>query len=211
MTILPRPTILLLPIVLAGCGREAGQVDMPDNSDPVAAVALSRPIMTDARLDAESNQTSLRPAAGAIQAMLPPGTPAITRAPLRDHAKRLSASAAASLRDCRWSVGYSYGWAARLPVEARLPADGRTLESAGSDSDKCRLRLVAFSSNAAAGAVIADYRRQATAAGYTVANPSPPIGTGLVATRPRDNAVLIVAVEARDAGSIVDLITNRGL
>lgn len=210
MTALPRAAILSVLLALAACGREAAQSDGPDNSDPAVAVALSRPIMTDARLEHDSNRDKLRPAEGAIQAMLPPGDGATARELLRDRARALVTSSFPVSSGCSWNVAYSYSWAARVPVEARLPTDGQTIESAGSDSTGCSLRLVTFSSAVAADAIVADYRKQAVAAGYAIGKAPLSNGPGLVATRPRDAAILIVAAQTRGSVTTVDLVTNRG-
>jgi hypothetical protein len=119
------------------------------------------------------------------------------------------ALAKGSFTGCNRAVGYSFGWAARLPDPLALPANAVVAEAAGSDTVGCALRLIAYDTQTAPDAVVDEYRRSAKSAGMSITE-----------TREGDAAVLsasgaagafVVSVYPRKGGgSAVDLMTNRG-
>ena len=206
-----RPTPLILLAILSGCSASPSAKPNGNDVDPAITSALADPLMADPQLDGRSNNGALRPADQPYQAMVPSGSPS----PLRDGAAptvvaRARALASPAFASCSFAVRYSYGWAAQMPTDLALPSEAQVAEAAGSDTPKCRLRVVAFSASTGPEAVLDSYRRIAKAGAYTTRERKQGPATILTATRNSDGAAFVASVTAPDGGSAVDLVSNRG-
>lgn len=197
-------------LVLAACG-ETRNTNTADSADPAATAAVADPIMTDAQLARRSNTDGFRPADEPFQALVPPGMPD----PLRDGAPPtvVARMASALTKDvfagCNRAIGYSFGWAARLPENLALPANARVAEAAGSDSAGCTLRLIAYDTEAAPDAIADTYRRTAKSAGMRLSEAREGEATVLTASG-APGAFVAAVYPAKGGGSAVDLMSNRG-
>jgi hypothetical protein len=208
---MPRPTLLMLVAILTGCSSSPPTKPNGSDVDPAIGSALADPLMADPQLDRQSNDGMMRPADQPFQAMVPPGAPS----PLREGAAptavaRAQALVGTSFADCSFAVRYSYGWAARLSADLTLPSEARVAEAAGSDTPRCKLRIIAFSAATGPEAIIDSYRRIAKAGGYVASERRQGPATVLTATRASDGAAFVASITAPDGGSAVDLVSNRG-
>jgi hypothetical protein len=210
-----RIAAILTLAALAGCSSSPSTTANSSNADPAVTSALADPLLADPQLDRRANRDALRPADEPYQAMVPPGLPS----PLRGDAPptivaraRLAVAGdrAGVFKTCSFDVRYSYGWAARLSPELGLPAEAQVAEAAGSDTSKCQLRLIAYSSSLGSAAMLESYRRIAKSGGYTSSEAAQGGATSLTATRKNDGAAFVATVSAGDGGSLVDLVSNRG-
>jgi len=75
-------------------------------------------------------------------------------------------AAAAAGGSCASSVDYGNEWAARMPAPFRLYPRARLAEAAGNQTDRCKLRVISFSTDVPLDRVLAYYFTQARRAGY---------------------------------------------
>jgi hypothetical protein len=200
---------------LAACGPPPTNTTVGD-IDPAVTTALSDPIMTDPQLESRADTDSLRPAPQPIQALAPPGEPD----PLRGNApptvvaragRMIAEHDAKSFAGCNPAVSYTVGWSNRLPEGLALPADARVTEAAGSDSQSCGLRIVAFAAASAPTTMIDTYRRAAVSGGFTATEAHQGAITVVKARRAADGAAFLATIgDATAGGSSIDLLTNRG-
>lgn len=199
---------LSILIALSGCTKPETTPSPTADTDPAVTAALNDPLMTDPLLEGRANRDTLKPADEPFRAMIPLGSPD----PLRgDKPPTIVARMAAHLGElafekCERAVRYSYGWAARLPEALTLPAAARVAEAAGSDTDGCALRLVAFDANVPADKLAETYR---TTTGFTTERQSDGAATR-VSGRANGGAAFVATIYSARDGSSVDLIVNRG-
>ena len=200
--------------------------------DPAMTSSLGGQIMVDPRLAQSSNTNAVRPPpqpmTGAVPADVPllkdPVDPAtLKRAPAasNDCPECKSADGALTLGAlaerqktpdvgvCAQKIGYSAGWANRLPADLPLYPAARLSEAAGADKDGCRLRVVSFASSAPMQKMLDYYYTRATAAGYSAGHSTD--GRQHVLGGVRGNDAYVVYVTARaGGGSDVDMVSNAG-
>ncbi|HXH14889.1 MAG TPA: hypothetical protein VNJ10_02025 [Sphingomonas sp.] len=201
--------------------------------DPALAASLGGQIMVDPRLAQSSNTDAVRPPprpeTGAVPAddvglgkdPVDPAT--LKRAPAasNDCPECKSADGALTLGAlaerqktpdaglCAKRIGYSAGWANRLPADLPLYPGARLTEAAGADQDGCRLRVVSFSSSAGMQKMLDYYYTRASAAGYSAGHSTDGRQHVLGGVRGRD--AYVVYVTARNGGgSDVDMVSNAG-
>lgn len=201
--------------------------------DPALTAALADQIMVDPTLTQTSNANAIRPPTRPDSGAVPPvdiasRTDAVDPATLKkapppsadcpecraaQGALTLAALAGgqrdARVAGCAGGVGYSNGWANRLPADLALYPGARLAEAAGSDANGCRLRVVSFAVNAPVDRVIDWYYTRVTAAGYSAGHkaegPRHVLGGG------RGGDAYVVYVSPRSGGgSDVDLVSNAG-
>ncbi len=200
--------------------------------DPAVAQSLGAQIMIDPRLAQSSNTDAVRPPprpeTGAVPADVvlrkDPVDPAtLKRAPAasNDCPECKSADGALTLGAlaerqktpdagiCAQKIGYSAGWANRLPADLPLYPGAQLTEAAGADRDGCRLRVVSFASAAPMQKMLDWYFTKASAAGYSAGHSTD--GRQHVLGGVRGNDAYVVYVTARaGGGSDVDLVSNAG-
>lgn len=231
-----RPAFLVLLVALAACGAVETPDDLAglDNDlteaargntmDPAIAAALRDQILVDPTLARQANANAIkpppRPDPGAVPAdpplTDPLGATGLRRAPdptggcpeCRNPVLTLGALAARQHPTCA-TVGYSFGWADRLPADLPLYPGARVTEAAGNDAGGCALRVVSFASGAAAAKLIDYYYTRATAAGYSAAQRTD--GTTRLLGGTRGTAAYLLYATPRDGGGTdVDLIVDGG-
>lgn len=200
--------------------------------DPALAQSLGAQIMVDPRLAQSSNTDAVRPPprpeTGAVPADVAlrkdPVDPAtLKHAPVasNDCPECKSADGALTLGAlaerqktpdagvCAQKIGYSAGWANRLPADLPLYPAAQLTEAAGADKDGCRLRVVSFASAAPMQKMLDWYFTKATAAGYSAGHSTD--GRQHVLGGVRGNDAYVVYVTARaGGGSDVDMVSNAG-
>jgi hypothetical protein len=202
--------------------------------DPALTAALADQIMVDPQLAQSSNGNAVRPpprpdsgavAPDGVATRTDPTDPAtLKKAPAADGncpecqaakgALTLGAlaerQANARSAACAAAIGYSAGWANRLPAALPLYPDARLSEAAGADRNGCRLRVVSFTSNAGVDRLIDYYYTKATAAGYSAGHRTDGTQHVLGGTHGDDAYVVYVSARA-GGGSEVDLVSNAGV
>jgi hypothetical protein len=200
--------------------------------DPAVAESLAAQIMVDPRLTQSANTDAVRPAPRPDNGAVPPEGPleadsvdpkTLQRAPTasNDCPECRTANAALTLGAlaeaqktpdagaCATKIGYSAGWANRLPADLPLYPGARLTEAAGADRDGCRLRVVSFSSSAPMQKMLDYYYTRARAAGYSAGHSTD--GRQHVLGGVRGNDAYVVYVTARPGGgSDVDMVSNAG-
>lgn len=109
--------------------------------------------------------------------------------------------------------GLRYGdeWAQAMPDGLGLYPGARLAEAAGSDTGRCRLRVISFTTGDAPEAVVAHYIEQARAAGFDAERQPCRDEIRLGGTRAGDDAAyLLFARRARGGGTEVDIIASAG-
>ena len=235
-------------LALAACGGKGGTgADQLDNEliggtadnqpDPALTSALEDQIMVDPALTQQSNDHSVRPPGGPVQAPIPPSAtvavppqppvggrmleapaPARVAAGGARGALTLGALAEQQARGrkganggCTPNLEYSQAWAQRLPPDVPLYPDAVVSEAAGDDTPGCRIRIVSFSTSASAKAVIDYYYTKAIRSGFGARHLLQQADHILEGARNVDGSAYYLIVAARPAGgSDVDLITNVG-
>lgn len=228
------PLAIAAAALLAGCHSNRKQVDALDNSltandqDPALAGALNDQIMVDPALTQQANGAAVRPPAKPYSA----GAPATAGAdqasgPLRhapaagkDCPQCASRKGALTLGElasrqkgegnCSADVKYSADWVNRLGDLPVYPG-AQVSEAAGSNKPGCALRVVSFTTTAAADRVIDWYYTQAVKAGYDGEQQTDGRERVLGGTRAKDGGAYVVFVDPADGGgSAVDLVVNNG-
>ncbi|MES3151887.1 hypothetical protein [Sphingomonas faeni] len=200
--------------------------------DPAVAQSLGAQIMIDPRLAQSSNTDAVRPPprpeTGGVPADVAlrkdPVDPAtLKRAPAvsNDCPECKSADGALTLGAlaerqktpdagvCAQKIGYSAGWANRLPADLPLYPGAQLTEAAGADRDGCRLRVVSFASAAPMQKMLDWYFTKASAAGYSAGHSTDGRQHVLGGVRGNDAYVVYVTTRA-GGGSDVDLVSNAG-
>lgn len=232
-----RPVHLALLFALAACAkaedkpqdldrldRELTEAERGNGTDPAVAAALHDQIMVDPTLAQQSNADAVkpppRPDPGSVPVAPPLTDPVaasgIRHAPAavgncaecRNPALTLGALAARRHPACA-GVGYSFGWANRLPTGLPLYPGAQVTEAAGNDAGGCALRVVSFSSGAAPAKLIDWYYTRATAAGYSAEQRTDGATRLLGGTR-GEAAYMIYVAPRPGGGADVDLVANGG-
>jgi hypothetical protein len=200
--------------------------------DPALTASLGGQIMVDPRLAQSSNTDVVRPPTLPESGAVPPEAPlkadpvdpaslkhapaasnecpecktangALTLGALAERQKTPDAAA------CAEKIGYSAGWANRLPADLPLYPGARLSEAAGADQGGCRLRVVSFASAAQMQKMLDYYFTKATAAGYSAGHSTDERQHVLGGVRGNDAYVLYVTAR-KGGGSDVDLVSNAG-
>jgi hypothetical protein len=111
---------------------------------------------------------------------------------------------------CAANVGYSAGWANRLPAATPLYPDARVTEAAGADGAGCALRIVSFASAAPVQRMLDWYFTRTGDAGYRAEHKADGAEHTLAGTNPKGGAFLVVVRARKDGGSDVDLMADGG-
>lgn len=205
----------------------AGNAVNAQDVDPALAASLEDQIMVDPSLSAQANRDSIRPPAEPMRAPIPADGPAakdIAAGKLLPAPKPVamdapegpttlgalaSQQAKRNGQSCGGELGYSQGWATRLPADMPLFPSARVSEAAGSDAGGCR--AVSFTSGAALQTILDFYYTQAVRGGFTAEHRVDGGEHMLGGTRARDDGAFIVIARARAGGGTeVDLIANNG-
>ncbi|WP_136161358.1 hypothetical protein [Sphingomonas flavalba] len=201
--------------------------------DPALTAALEDQIMVDPDLAGASNRTSLKPGAPALRGAVPapggggpgkvePGAalsgplmkappPSRTTAATRPMTigQRAGRQAARSGGGCNGNVVYGASWATSLPSAFPIFPRGQLVEAAGSDTPRCRLRIVSFTTDAAPAALLDYYYTRARRAGFDAERVREGQADILGGTRGDDAYYLIVNPRA-GGGADADLVVNNG-
>ncbi len=199
--------------------------------DPALAESLGAQIMVDPRLAQSSDTDAVRPPrpdSGAVPSEGPLKADAVDPKTLlhapaasndcpecksADGALTLGALAARQTPPdagaCAQKIGYSAGWANRLPADLPLYPGARLTEAAGADRDGCRLRVVSFASAAPMQKMLDYYFTRAKAAGYSAGHSTDGRQHVLGGVRGNDAYVVYVTPRA-GGGSDVDMVSNAG-
>ncbi|KQM88950.1 hypothetical protein ASE70_16950 [Sphingomonas sp. Leaf22] len=229
-------TILLLLAGCGGANDPGNSLDTLDAqlaganaTDPAVTAALQDQIMVDPTLTAQANGDAVRPPDRPYSAAAPAPTVAagsaapeetLQSAPApgacpscRGGREALTLGELASVqrsgnRQCANKVGYSAGWANRLPAAFALHPDARVTEAAGTDADGCRLRVVSFTIAQPVGRMVDWYYTRATKGGYSAQHQAD--GDQHVLGGTRGNAAYAVFLSPEGQGTSVDLIVDGG-
>ena len=220
--LVPALAILATAALLAGCGGDGAMAPQPAPRplDPLLAITVNGPLMSDQQLSYQSNADAVRPPdiplnapipavdivpAGPVEAAppLPPAaagpcdacSAAQAAITLRALAER---SGDAAARACAPAIRYSAMWATHLSDDLPLPPAARVIEAAGSDGARCRLRAVAYGAAMPVATLLAGEYARASRAGYAVTYQAAGDLHALTARRARDGSGLVLV--ARDAG-----------
>ena len=186
--------LVLSLAALAGCGRGDPAADPQAERDPAAAAALGDPIMADPDLASQNRGNSALSGGGPAQGDLPAFNhsaeeataartaaaallggklgaappPASTGAASRlDGALTLPALLTASgigSKACAQGLGFTMGWAARLPAAVPIYPRGHVIMAAGSDAAGCQVRALRYVTPVEPGE-LADFAYASAAAG----------------------------------------------
>ena len=222
--------VLILPLVLAGCGGPA-----PDNSadnsanaaDPALTSALQDQIMVDPQLSRQANSDAVRPPSQPYSGGVPAdGVAANTDtvdngqllhapAPVaagKDCSQCAAAREAVTLgglaqrqknpktKGCASQLTYSATWAQRLPADLPLYPQARVTEAAGTEGGKCQLRVVSFSAAQPMQTMIDWYYTKAIRGGYTAEHQIDGQEHILGGTRDKDDSAYVLFLTARSDG-----------
>jgi len=205
------------------------QLTQANATDPAVTAALQDQIMVDPTLTSQANGDAVRPPDRPYSAAAPaPGIATGSAAPdeslqsaptpgacpsCKGGREALTLGELASVqrggnRQCATRVGYSAGWANRLPVPFALHPDARVSEAAGTDADGCRLRVVSFTIAQPVGRMVDWYYTRATKGGYSAEHQAD--GDQHVLGGTRGNAAYAVFLSPEGQGTSVDLIVDGG-
>ena len=201
-------------------------------NDPALQSALKDQIMVDPALVQQANVDTVRPPSQPESGAVPPEriADAARKASPKDDVRiappasgeckqcvaarraltlgALAASQGASAK-CAANVGYSNGWANRLPRGVPLYPDARVAEAAGADGAGCALRVVSFSSAAPMQRLLDWYYTRTTDAGYRAEHQAD-AGEHILAGTKAGGAFLLVLNPRKDGGTDVDLMADGG-
>ena len=169
-----RPVHTLLVLLLASCSSADKAPDAPAGRDPAAQAALNDPIMVDPDLSAQNRGNSALSGGGPAQGDLPLFTrtpeeidaahaaaqtllgnapaPAPLAASTADKSRLAGAltmpavaqASGLASQACADQLGFTLGWAARLPAGLPIYPRGHALVAAGSDAGTCKVRAVRY-------------------------------------------------------------------
>jgi hypothetical protein len=223
---------LLVAFVQSGCSQEASDDGKP-KGDPAQAAALSDPIMVDTGLASQNKAEAAIAGGGPPTIALPP----IERDPemmaaARAEAEKLAGGAietAPSPREgelagadgvtpaqlaalvggggCAGKLGYSAGWATRLPAPLAIYPRGHLREAAGVIGGGCTLVIASFLTPVGAGHVTDFYYTRLRLAGLTAEHR---LAAGSnVLTAAKGKAAYAVRIREFEAGvTAVDLVSG---
>ncbi|KQN00264.1 hypothetical protein [Sphingomonas sp. Leaf25] len=198
-------------------------------ADPAVTAALQDQIMVDPTLAAQANGDAVRPPDRPYAAPIPAPTVAagssasnetLQSAPAAGDCPsckggrealtlgELAAVQRGGSKQCAAKVGYSAGWATRLPATFALHPDARVTEAAGTDADGCRLRIVSFVIAQPIGRVVDWYYTRAKGGGYSTEHQAE--GEQHVLGGTRGPAAYAVFLSPEGRGTSVDLVVDGG-
>lgn len=189
-------------LALGGCGRSSDDAELAklDNqlvgsdTDPALNSALQDQILVDPSLSQQSNRNAVRPPESPVQAQYPSGGP-IQGAP----------------SGCGAEFEYAAGWANRLPAPFAIYPGSRLTEAAANNQGDCRMRVVTFTSSAAADQLLGWYQARVEAAGYSAERQRRGEDLVLAGTEAQGEGAYFLIVTPRSGGAEVALITNQGV
>lgn len=112
---------------------------------------------------------------------------------------------------CGRRITYGAEWARDLPVAFALYPGGKLVEAAGVSTDRCTLRVVSFTSDAAPVAVARHYADRASAAGFSAERRPCEGGQMVGGVHPATDQAYIVLVTAAAGGRTnVDIVLTLG-
>ena len=168
------PILLLATLALAACSSADKAPDANAERDPAAAAALADPIMVDPDLSSQNRGNSALSGGGPAQGDLPlfvrtpeevdaalaaaqtllGSAPGAAPAPASTSAKSrlvgaltmpaIAAASGIAVQACADKLGFTLGWAARLPAALPVYPRGHAIVAAGSDAPGCKVRAVRF-------------------------------------------------------------------
>jgi hypothetical protein len=155
--------LLMVDPDLVGQNRASNAAILPDGDGSIPVEDSSPEAIAAARADALAlvgGRGSMRQAPAPREAAggLPSGA-RLTAAAL--------AAATGSSRDCADALTYTAAWAAKMPETFPVYPRGATQEAAGTDSGRCALRVVNFTTPVPLDEVIDFYFTRADKAGYS--------------------------------------------
>ncbi len=186
-----------------------------NNTDPVLAAALEDQIMVDPALSGQSNANAIRPTNEPMQSPTPleagsNGSADRQTVTLGQRAAEQAKIDKTNFKGCGIDVDYSMAWAAKLPEGLTLYPQARVEEAAGSDTQKCKLRAVTFTSKAAPQALIDYYLGTSKRAGYASGTQIDGADHIVAGTRSDGAAYYIILTPRQGGGTAADIVTNRG-
>ncbi|KQN80590.1 hypothetical protein [Sphingomonas sp. Leaf62] len=205
------------------------QLAQANTTDPAVTAALQDQIMVDPTLTAQANGDAVRPPDRPYSAAAPAPTVAAGSAAPEETLQSAPAPGACPSckggrealtlgelarvqrggnRQCASKVGYSAGWANRLPTPFALHPDARVTEAAGTDADGCRLRVVSFTIGQPVGRMVDWMYTRATKGGYSAQHQAD--GDQHVLGGTRGKAAFAVFLSPEGQGTSVDLIVDGG-
>ena len=231
------PALALFALSLASCSSGDKAPDQPAERDPAAQAALNDPIMVDPDLSAQNRGNSALSGGGPAQGDLPLFTrtpeeidaahtaaqvllgsaPAAAPAPASTTAKSRLAGAltmpavaqASGLANqaCADQLGFTLGWAARLPTGLPIYPRGHALVAAGSDAAGCKVRAVRYVTPVSVGDAT-DFHYAAARAAKLAAERRREGGDEVIAGK-QGSAVYAVYIRQRpDKLTEVDVLTS---
>lgn len=210
---------------------DANLADGVPTDDPAVHAALRDQIMVDPALTQQANHDAVRPPArppgaaapadqltlGAAEHETLARTPAPTGKCDQCTAARqvltlgaLATQQGGSAGQCAQHVGYSTGWANRLPAGVALYPGVHVVEAAGADGHGCALRIVSIASGAPVQRILDWYYTHVRQAGYTLQHRADGGEHVLAGTRAAGGAFLLVARPRAGGGTEADLMVDGG-
>lgn len=181
-------------LALCACSRPDPAPDANTERDPAAAAALNDPIMVDPDLASQNRGNSALSGGGPAQGDLPDfvrtpeeadaaraaaqamlgSAPAAAPAPASTTDKSklggaltmpaIAAASGITTSACADQLGFTFGWAARLPAALPVYPRGHAIMAAGSDGAACKVRAVRFVTPVAVSDAVDFYYASARAA-----------------------------------------------
>jgi hypothetical protein len=210
---------------LAGCNganvkKDADKLDAElatkgNDADPALTAALEDQIMVDPSLAGPGNVNSARPADAPLQAPVPPekadeAVSQRTGTTLGQLAANQAHDNKENFSGCGLDVDYSMTWANRLPTDLPLYPQARVAEAAGSDTGKCRLRAVTFSSSAPLRNLVDFYIGAAKRGGYSAEHKMDGSEHVVAGSRGDGSAYYVILAAQSGGGTTADLVANNG-
>lgn len=224
---LPRFTIplligLILALPLTACG---------ENNDPETNARASGPILVDpALVQGRSTTTTLETAISgeittekldAVPLLRAPVPTVVAAQDCTDCAKSTAITLGERAMDaggvgrkgsCTAKMQYGTAWAKRMPAEFPVYPNGRVQEAAGVDGKICDMRVVSFTTSAPMQTAIDYYYTRARKSGFDAEHQLRGGEHILGGTRDADGGAYVITFNSStDKGTIVDIITNKGL
>ncbi len=187
----PLMTSLALAGVLSACARSAAP-EADDVTDPVIADALSDPLMTDPDLATQNRVGALLTGGGVPMAQIPlelvsnesraaakadatsllGGDPGVAPAATGADGAKAGETALLSWRQnfsgeaCASRVGWTFGWASKMPAAMPVYPRGHVQEALGNSENGCTIRALNFRVAVSTEDVLAFYNAFARKAGF---------------------------------------------
>ncbi|HVR91332.1 MAG TPA: hypothetical protein VHG29_09605 [Novosphingobium sp.] len=229
--------LIISALALSACGGAKDPAPKRPDVDPAVSGALADQIMVDPDLASQNRGNAALSGGGPADGSLPPeqATPEAIAAAKADAlrlvggqlrvAPSASGSAAARGADltaadvasnlpgigaaCPDKVEYSAAWAAKMPAAFPVYPRGHVNETAGTDKDGCRLRVVNFVTPVTPADVMNFYYTRARASGFAAGHSRE--GSDDVLGGTKGGAAYVVYARPLPGGlTEVDLVVNGG-